>query len=69
MLVDRTVLHLIHGIKLTLEQHKIASAGRVLIKYVVLEALEGVDYLEEVAVSEEVLVIFLVCLLYNSNPV
>ena len=53
MLVHRAVLHLIHSVELSLEQHEFSSTGRILVKEALLEFLEGVHYLEEVCLSQE----------------
>ena len=67
MLVDTTVLYFIHGIELSLEDNEVTCLGRVLIKHVLLELIESIDDLEEVALSKEEFEILEVCLLYTFN--
>lgn len=65
MLVDATVLYLVHGVELSLEQNKLASSWGILVEQALLEFLKSVNNLEEVAVVEEEAVILEGSLLYN----
>jgi len=53
MLSCRAVLHLVHLVELSLEDHKLPSIFRLLIDDSLFELLKGVHYFQEVSVLEE----------------
>lgn len=67
MLIDTTILDLIHGIELSLEENEITSSWGVLVKETFLKLLQSVNNLEEVAIAQEELEILERSLLYRSK--
>ena len=65
MLANTTVLHLIHGVELSLKQNEFTCSWRVLIEQALLEFFQGIDYLEEVALGEEEFKVLMASLLYR----
>lgn len=64
MLVDATVLDLVHSVELSLKQDELTSPWGVLVEEALLELLKSINNLEEVAVVEEETVILEGSLLY-----
>ncbi len=63
MLSGRSVLHLIHGVELALELNEVARTGRASVEETLLELVQGIHHLQEIALLQEELIILQVCLL------
>ena len=65
MLVNASVLNLVHLVKFRLEENELSGQWAVSIKHAFLEFFESVHYLEEVLLPQEVLEVLQLSLLYN----
>ena len=64
MLIDGTVLHLIHLVELSFEVDEIFARLRLRVDDALLVLLKCVDNLEEISLSQEKLKVSLIALLY-----
>jgi hypothetical protein len=65
MFIDASVRDFIHGIKLSLEENEISCFRGILVKDILLELLKSINNLEEVAMTQEELVILDLSFLYS----
>ena len=64
VLVDRSILHFVHLVELSLKQDEVLSSLRLRVHQSRLELLEGVDDLKEITLSQEELEILCFAFLY-----
>lgn len=65
VLVDRSMTHLVHLVKLTLEHNEVTAFLGLSVDHTSFELLEGIDDFEEVSVIEEEAKVFRLRLLDN----
>ena len=66
MFIDRSVLNLIHLVKFSLEQGEVLSLRSFSVDHAFLEFLEGINYFEEIGLTQEEVKVFLANFVENS---